>query len=187
MYYTSAGTPIPIKWYNVSNRKAYININGSYLNTIYASYYSDAISAWPNASGRVSITNVSFSISNVDMATASEYYWNNRFGGYLECREYMGITDNKSTDGYVINSNNVQNCSKIVNYSNILLTPYTSDYDDSGHMKKVMVHEIGHVLGLGHPNTNYDVTNEASVMRQGTYDGYYTPRSHDINDLNNKY
>ena len=48
------------------------------------------------------------------------------------------------------------------------------------------VHEIGQVLGLGHPNgrayqelNNYAV----SVMRTGTTESYYTQQAHDIADI----
>ena len=78
--------------------------------------------------------------------------------------------------------------SRKIDYAGILYTPYEDDYEDTTHMKRTMVHEIGHALGLGHPNTDYDYTDAASVMRQG-YEGetYYTPQSHDKTDLNNKY
>ena len=51
-----------------------------------------------------------------------------------------------------------------------------------------MIHELGHSLGLGHPNAQYDTSNDPSVMRTNiTEVSYYTPRQHDINDLRYKY
>ena len=76
--------------------------------------------------------------------------------------------------------------SKLISYAGILFTPQ-SYYSNDTHRRMTMVHEIGHALGLGHPNTDYYFTNAASVMRQSTVETYYTPQTHDINDLNSKY
>ena len=55
-------------------------------------------------------------------------------------------------------------------------------------MKSVMVHELGHVLCLGHPNASNFPTTDASIMRTFVgYEGYWTPQTHDINDLTAKY
>lgn len=60
-------TGIALKWYNVTNRVAYININGDKLDSNYSSHYSTIRYAWSNASARVSITQSNFSSSNVDL------------------------------------------------------------------------------------------------------------------------
>jgi len=183
----NGSTPAPLKWYDVSYRTANLKMNGDYLSIDYSPQYYSVRVAWPNASSRVSVTNSSFYGSNVDLATASENTWDNRFGipyGYY----VYGVCDMVSTDGYQLNSySNANVSSKLIKYAGILLTPYTDEFDNSTQMRFVMVHEIGHALGLGHPNTYYFVTNDASVMRQGTTETYYAPQTHDINDLNNKY
>lgn len=54
--------------------------------------------------------------------------------------------------------------------------------------EKTMVHELGHVLCLGHSDGDYYPLSDDvdSIMKRGSL-GYKTPQSHDITDLSNKY
>lgn len=186
MYYDGT-TPVPLKWNDVTNRTAKLKTNGDMLDSNYSSHYSTIRVAWPNASARVSVTDADFSSSNVDLATASSDYWSERWG-ILYSSYVFGVCDITSTDYYELNSlENAKASSGLIRYAGILFTPNSSAYDNTTHRRMTMVHEIGHALGLGHPNTDYYVTNAASVMRQGTVETYYTPQTHDKNDLNNKY
>lgn len=101
--------------------------------------------------------------------------------------QYLGFAELRSTDGFLINDGTANICSKYIQYALISLNPYTNLYVNETHLRLTMVHEIGHVLGLGHPNTYYEITQDPSVMRQSSFGGYYTPRPHDISDLDRKY
>ena len=176
--YYEGSTPIPLKWYDVSNRTAKLKINGDLLHSDCYAHYSAIRTAWPNASSRVSVTAVEFSRANVALATPTMDYWNSRWVGRAD--EIYGVCDSSSTDGLQLNSwQNAKASSGLISYAGILITPYLN-FHNSTHMKKTMVHEIGHALGLGH-------TTEVSVMIQGVVKTYYTPQPHDVADLNNKY
>ncbi len=185
MFYDGT-TGVPLKWNDVVNRTARLKTNDDLLDSNYSSHYSVIRAAWPNASARVSVTDTDFSSSNVDLSTATSDYWSNRWG-YIYSLGILGVCDMTSTDNYELNSlANAKASSGLIKYAGILFTP-NSSYENTTHRRKTMVHEIGHALGLGHPNTDYYVTNAASVMRKGTVETYYTPQTHDVNDLNSKY
>lgn len=186
MYYDGS-TGIVLKWHDVTNRTAYLKMNDDLLDSSYSSYYYAVRTAWPNASARVSVTDTVLSYSNVDLATATETYWRGRYG-YLESMGVLGVCDISSTDNIEINNlADAKACSGLIKYAGILYTPFESVFENSTHMKFVMMHEIGHSLGLGHPNDGYYVTSAASVMRTQSIETYYTPQAHDISDLNSKY
>lgn len=67
------------------------------------------------------------------------------------------------------------------------ITPYTKNYVNDTQLKATMVHELGHVLCLGHPDTLYNITSVKSIMRSTAVSDFYVPQSHDKNDINSKY
>ena len=189
MYYDSSNNPISLVWHYRSNGDAYLKINGDNLTlSYYSSLYNSVYPLWDSSSSDVTIANTSFSNCTVSLASATQTYWKNRFKDNYE--GIAGVTDLVSSDNYNVNSAYTASASSgRIKLASIYLTPYTSNFSSTSHAKAVMVHEIGHALCLGHPNTVYGhTTNDSSIMRQTPiYEGYYVPKTHDINDLHSKY
>ncbi len=192
MFYTGSSpnwVAVPLIWDSRSNSKAYLKMNGDYLSSDYSDEFLIVSYAWQTASSKVLVERTSFSDSNIDLSTATKYYWDNRFGGEFYSKYVGGVCDITSTDNIQItNASTASASSGRIRYAGILVTPYVQDFFDAdnptNHRRAVLIHEIGHTLGLGHSNTNYYPTTDASIMRtyEG-YEGYYRPQDHDKNDV----
>lgn len=182
-------TGIPLKWNKLSSGKAHLEMNGDYLNSNSSHLYNTVSSMWSSYSSKVKVDKVSFGSSTVTLATPTQSNWDIRWGGSsLISKQYWGVCENKTTDGVVLKTtSDAKNSSKKIANATIYISPYNNTFDSDNHRMAVLVHEIGHALGLGHSNTDHYPTTVDSIMKSGGYDGYYPPRSHDITDLNNKY
>lgn len=127
------GTGISLKWNWITNGKMHIKINGHGLSGKYNDFYSDAKNAFPTAWGSSNITVVETdaNTSNMDLATATETYWNDRFG-FEDGKSTYGICDMTSTDGILLKSAaNAKVSSRLIRYTGILYTPWESFPEDT--------------------------------------------------------
>ena len=169
----------PLRWYDVktdNNGDNYcdLKVNGDYLTSTWENRLNYTCSRWNSYSdGYVSVAQTSFSTSKVDYANHAS--WPSEWGSNT-----VAITlhyDDQGRcllDGY-FSSNG------IVNYAQVYTNPiYDSVLDD--FMKTlVMGHEMGHVVGLGHPSSG-----TVSIMTQ-SQTSYDRPQDHDRTDLENFY
>lgn len=93
----------------------------------------------------------------------------------------VGITRIRDTNGTFVTASNVASSTKNISYAMILFSPYNSVYLGAAETRKVMVHEIGHALCLGHVTSSV-----ASIMKQG-YNGYEIVQNYDYLILEYKY
>ena len=82
------------------------------------------------------------------------------------------------------------NSNKKISYVNIWTNPdLTYAAPTETDQTKSLTHEMGHGMGLGHPDrSNYNPISASttSVMRQGAL-GYSTPQSHENTDIRAMY
>lgn len=137
-------------------------------------------------------------------STSIGFWWNGYTDNVNIGSQSIGQSTNQGCDIRIKGSSSIsswastQNYIKVLgvsipswsqNWSHSIVTVNTSSYlmDKSIYLqKKVIVHEIGHALGLDHPAPDNSHTDIKAIMKQGD-NGYYTIQSHDGDNLRAKY
>ncbi|MCL1789933.1 MAG: peptidoglycan-binding protein [Peptococcaceae bacterium] len=171
------------RWTNTTSiysNKRWINIyyNGQYLNSNWANQLTAAANSWNNsANSRTNLIQTNYSSSKLQLASYVTWpKWAPSTG-----IAFANIAD--TNGAWLINlntgSSNYNIGSRIVAgqiYANPKFDNNTSLSADN--KRKTLAHEIGHIMGLGHPTTTV-----SSIMRAIITDCASNPTSHDISDL----
>jgi hypothetical protein len=170
-----------LRWIYKSADGKYLQLksNGDYLQAPYADNYSNANIKWTSSSSPVIYITDTFANSNVDLLTPTTTWWTSKGLG----SGVAAITVVQDTTGKEIwTATDASSSNKNISYANIYVNPSASAVGELWQ-NKVLVHEMGHVMDLGHPTSEFTGT---SIMIQGelTYD---TPQAHENTDLRSYY
>lgn len=150
----------------LNHRVIYLATNGDYLGTTFQNQMPTTRTKWNAFSdNRVSAYNQSFSTSKVDYATHVAT-WPSAWKG-LDAITLVYDTNGKSYISGDFSGN-------IINYAHVYIHSNVSSTATSAEALRLLVHETGHVMNLGHP----DDPNIASVMQTPTTT-YDTPQNYD--------
>lgn len=144
--------------------------NSSNINYYYDNYntsrgqafFAEGVTAWNNANVDATISFSSGSGFCITEVSNSSVQWD-------------GITNLSLSWGYISTGTIVA-----INMA------ATTTWNDNGALKSVIVHEIGHVLGLGENGTTQTIMNAGTWGANSRYGGYSltTPQSDDKNGIN---
>ena len=136
-------------------------------------------------------TNVPLDQSNVDFSSCTSEYWRKVVKDYASSTYaytiYKLLDQPYMTDpDFTEFANGPYWIEKTIIYFN----PDQVGTYSGNQVQKTCTHEVGHALGLGHPDRYYYSpigSNVKSIMKQGPYEGYLVPQAHDKTDIDNKY
>ena len=112
-----------------------------YYKSFYKDYVKYAMDVWRKADDRISYTFVN-SRSNADISL----YFVEDLGAMYE-ENYLGLTEYEMTRGKIIDYSKIQ----------ISLIKFGNEKVSDGEIKATIIHELGHALGLGHSDNEYDI------------------------------
>jgi len=164
------------------------------MGSVWSPYYSTAMGRWnTELPSLVYLHDNSYYSSTVDFCMPTVTWWENELGYFMaHYGGVVGLTWIQDEAGTWIETTEqaVNSTSKKIKYAQIYLTPISSLYNSLDGIEKsiVIVHELGHVMCLGHSNGDYYPTSSDSVMEKylNTIDSD-SPTTHDVNDMNSKY
>jgi hypothetical protein len=177
----------PHRWDNIDGYSYYpyhayciLKTNGSLLNSNWSSPYTSSIYNWNNYSDLyVSATDTDFTQSEVDLYTYSTWPSNYPVNGIAKTDCYDDDGDKWDNSDFTPNSN----CDTNIVSASIGTNPkYNSDTALSQYNKRYAIaHEMGHVLGLGHPEDTVESLMHKDTSR--TWSDYDLPKNHERTDL----
>lgn len=186
-YNPATSSTVALRWQNLSvdGHMLKLNANADYLKAPYTDNFSTAISNWMNSSSPVVAYSVSFSTSQVDITTPTQSSWDNSGIPYYAAASTI-LYD--SAGAQVMTYAQAYNSTKKITYASVWCNPDTSYAGKTEtDQAKTLTHEMGHVLGLGHPEAYNPIPDTTtSVMRQGPL-GYSTPQEHENSDIRAMY
>ncbi len=168
---------------------SYDNMTGNWRNAC-----GTAISNWNSYSNnKVNITTDKFGVSNVDLMT---YKTANSDWPYpVKLIAFTSVVDNSGrrySGGLTVDSCTEEEFGDRIRYASVIFNP---NFENAAgrpnvqkNLTKVIVHEIGHCINLGH----HESTSTPSVMKTGWSDGmpwsnFDRPQKYDIDVLNSMY
>jgi hypothetical protein len=181
------GQAAELRWTHFySSSLLLLKTSDDYLNGPLADNYSPMRVCWNGSYSPVLTQDVPFANSTVDYCTPTTTWWDNNNYGSIWAMTYLYDTNNDLVMSY----NQALASTGSIHYAAIYVNPYPARLPSSSTTQtKILVHEAGHALCLGHPDRiyyQYLDPSIPSVMRQGAL-GFCDPQDHEETDLENMY
>lgn len=175
---------IHLRW-NIKDSTGYVltKVNGDNLGSSYSAMNNQleqAAANWRNSKAKVNCFTASFANSNVDLCKASTIFWNQ-----IEGHSLVAVTIPTDTNGVQLtNLEEMRASSQKIKYASIYFNPVPNSSITSHPTKclHTIVHEMGHVFGMGH----VDPYKETCLMNPDM-NLLVTPSSYDITVMNSFY